>query len=261
MFVNLLKNDLKKNMRWLWILFLSTLVISGIARGSRELSEVIGFFNVVRIIVESLAYTLIANTLIQPFLRSFLNFSKSLYGDESYLTHTLPVKKSQIINSKFLTALIEVVLAFATVVASFLILFASPETGLMLEMLLSTIVTGEISIALLLTLFVVLVVVEFFMFISIIFLSIVIAYRSREKRVLKAFLISAAFSFGFLTVLAIVMIAVLLINKVDIMSSTLILSTNALITLLLTGIIVYSLAVVACWILTHREFKKGVNVD
>ena len=99
------------------------------------------------------------------------------------------------------------------------------------------------------------------MFISIIFLSIVIAYRSREKRVLKSFLYSAGFAFAFLAVLAGVMIAVLLINKVDILSSTLVLSKEVFISVILSGIIVYSLASVLCWLLTHREFKKGVNVD
>ena len=261
MFSKLLKNDLKKNMRWLWILLLSTIVIAGISRGCKELSETIGFFKVLRIIFESLAYTLIANVIIQPFLRSFLNFSKSLYSDESYLTHTLPVTKTQIINSKFLTALIEIVLAFLTVVVSLLIMFAGPDALNVLKLLLSTLISGEISVFGALSLFVVLVIVEFYMFISIIFLSIVIAYRSREKRVLKSFLYSAGFAFAFLAVLAGVMIAVLLINKVDILSSTLVLSKEVFISVILSGIIVYSLASVLCWLLTHREFKKGVNVD
>jgi ribose/xylose/arabinose/galactoside ABC-type transport system permease subunit len=99
------------------------------------------------------------------------------------------------------------------------------------------------------------------MFISIIFLAVVIAYRAREKRVLKAFLISAGLAFSFLTVLALVMIVVLLINNIDLSSATLVLSYNTFISVLLTGIIVYSLAILLCFILTHKEFKKGVNVD
>lgn len=261
MFSKLLKYDLKKNMRWLWILFLSTLVVAGVARGCKELSETVGFFVVLRIIFESLAYTLIANVIIQPFLRSFLNFSKSLYSDESYLTHTLPVTKSQVINSKFLTALIELVLAFLTVVVSLLIMFAGPGAVDFIKLLVSTLISGEVSIFLVLTLFVVLVIIEFYMFISIIFLSIVIAYRSREKRVLKSFLYSAGFAFSFLAVLAGAMIVVLLLNKVDVLSSTLVLSKEVFFSVMATGIIVYSLACLLCWALTHREFKKGVNVD
>ncbi len=261
MFSNLLKYDLKKNMRWLWILFASTLVVAGITRGCKELSESIAFFQIPRILFESITYTLIANVIIQPFLRSFLNFTKSFYNDESYLTHTLPVTKSQLINSKFLTTLIELVLAFSCVIVSLLILFASPETTTMLKILISTFVAGEISLFVVLSLFVLLVIVEFCMFISIIFLSVVIAYKAREKRVLKAFLISAGLAFSFLIVLALVMVVVLLINNIDISSATLVLPYNTFISIMLTGIVVYSLAILLCYILTYKEFKKGVNVD
>ena len=261
MFSKLLRNDLKKNMRWLWILFVSTLVIAGIARGCGEFSKTIGVFKVFKIIFESLAYTLIANCLIQPFLRSFLNFSKSLYSDESYLTHTLPVKKSQIINSKFLTALIEMTLAFLTVVVALIIMFAGPGTVEFIKLLISTLIIDEISVFGTLALMVVLIIVEFYMFITTIFLSIVIAYRSRERRVLKSFLYSAGLAFAFLIVLAGVMVIVMLINEIDLLSTTLLLSKGAFLSLMSSGIIVYSLACLLCWTLTHRVFKKGVNVD
>ena len=100
-FGNLLSKDLKKNMRWLWVLFLATFVVAGVSRGCKELGQTIVFFKILGIFFESVFYTLAVNVILQPFLRNFLNFSKSLYGDESYLTHTLPVTKSQLINSKF----------------------------------------------------------------------------------------------------------------------------------------------------------------
>ena len=46
MFSKLLKKDLKKNMRWLWILFVSTIAIAGITRGTKELGKNIAFFKV-----------------------------------------------------------------------------------------------------------------------------------------------------------------------------------------------------------------------
>jgi len=39
----LLKKDLRKNMRWLWILFISTILVAGITRGCKELGESIAF--------------------------------------------------------------------------------------------------------------------------------------------------------------------------------------------------------------------------
>ena len=108
MFAKLLKNDLKKNMRWLWILFVATIAVAGVDRACKELAENFAVFKIFAILFDSVFYALLVNVILQPFLRNFMNFSKSLYGDESYLTHTLPVTKNQIINSKFLTAIIEI---------------------------------------------------------------------------------------------------------------------------------------------------------
>ena len=257
----LLKNDLKRDMRWMWILFVATIAVAGLSRGCAELGDKLVFFKILSIIFDSVFYSLLVNVIIHPFLRSFTNFTKSFYGDESYLTHTLPVTKNQLFNSKFITAVIEMVLGFACLVVSILIRFASSSMFKMIEVLLSTIVIGEISVGLVLSLFVILVVVEFFMFVSVILFSIVIAYRAREKKTLKAFLLTMVFSFVALTILAIVMLTVLVINNVDLTSSTLILSNTAFLSILSTGIIVYSLVIVTFYFLAKREFNKGVNVD
>lgn len=261
MLSKLLKNDLKKNMRWLWILFLSTILIAGIARGSKELGETISFFKVLGIFFDSVFYGVAVNVILQPFLRNFLNFTKSLYSDESYLTHTLPVTKNQLINSKFLTALIEITLGFATLVISILIMYASPNMLTALELIVSTVVTGNISMFWVITLFILLVVIEFIMFISIIYFSIVIAYRSKEKRVFKSFLIASAMSIISFLVLSIIMLIVLLINKVKLTTSTLVLSNTAFISLILTGVIVYSIVTVVFYFLTKKMLNKGVNID
>jgi hypothetical protein len=142
-----------------------------------------------------------------------------------------------------------------------LIRFATPTMFKTLKLLLSTMITGNFSIYLVLSLFIALVIVEFLMFISIILFSVVIAYRSKEKKALKAFLLTAGFSFIALTVLSIAMVIVLLINKVNLSSPTLVLSNNAFISIILTGIAVYLAVVVIFYFLGKREFRKGVNVD
>ncbi|MBE5738736.1 MAG: hypothetical protein E7354_03320 [Clostridiales bacterium] len=257
----LLKNDLKKNMKWMWILFVGTIVVAGITRGCKELGENIAFFKIMGIFFDSVFYALLVNTILHPFLRNFLNFSKSLYGDESYLTHTLPVTKNQIFNSKVLTAIIEIVLGFVSVVLSIAIMFGSPAFVPTVKMLLSMLVVGQVSVFWSLTLFVVLVIVEFLMYMSIIFFAITLAYKEKEKRVLRTFVITAVLAFAAITVLGVAMIAVLLISGVDISSSTLILSSSAFVSVLITGIVMYIGVCVACYFLAKRELNKGVNVD
>lgn len=257
----LLKYDLKKNMRWLWILLVCTFVAAFISKGCNELGKNVAFFKIVAIFFDSVFYALIANTIIQPFLRSFLNFTKSLYGDESYLTHTLPVTKNQIISSKFLTVLIETILGFACAVASILIKFASPTMFSTLKMFLSLLIVGEFSLFAVITLFIILVIVEFLMFVSIIFFSIVLGYKSNEKKVLKSFLFTVLFAFVALAVLSVVMLVVLKINNINISSSQIILTNTAFMSVVITGIAVYSAVIVVFYFLTKMLFKKGVNVD
>ena len=50
----LLKNDLKKNLRLLLILFGSTLTVAGLARGIRELGENVAFFRILGIVFDSI---------------------------------------------------------------------------------------------------------------------------------------------------------------------------------------------------------------
>ena len=261
MLSKLVKNDLKKNMRLLLILYVATIVVAGITRGCKELGENIAFFRIMGIFFESVFYSLAANVVVQPFLRNFLNFQRSFYSDEAYLTHTLPVSKNQLITSKYLTTLIELVSAFACVVLSILIVYASPTFELTIKLLLSTLISGGISVWLVMSLFVVLVIVEFFMFISIICFAIVVAYKAREHKILRAFLIAAAMAFVSLVVLAIVMLIVLAIQGVSLSSATLVLSNSAFVSIIVTGIAVYSLISIVFYFLTRREFNKGVNVD
>lgn len=257
----LLKKDLSRNMRWLWILFVATLGVALVGRICKELGTNIVLFKILGIIFDSVFYALLVNVILQPFLRNFLNFTTSLYKDESYLTHTLPVTKTQIINSKFLTAIIEIVLGFVVLVASLLIMFFTPTMFDTLTLILSFVIIGEFSIGWLVTLFIALIVVEFLMFIAIIFFSIILAYRAKEKRVLKTFLLTTAFAFAAITVLFVIMIIVLSVNGVALTSATLSLSSTALVSVLCASVLVYTTLTVVFYILAQKAFRKGVNVD
>ena len=82
-----------------------------------------------------------------------------------------------------------------------------------------------------------------------------------EKRVLKTFLLTSLMSFVAITVLSIVMIIVLSINGVKLTSTSLVLSNSVFMSVVLTGIVVYSIISATFYLLTKKEFNKGVNVD
>ena len=65
-------------------------------------------------VVIGMVFSILINNLIRFWVRFVINF----YGDESYLTHTLPVSKRSLFLSKFLASLI-------TLVTSMLVIFIS----------------------------------------------------------------------------------------------------------------------------------------
>lgn len=261
MFCKILKKDLKKDMRWLWILFVATIAAAGLSRGCKALGENLMFFKILGIFFDSVFYSLAVNVILQPFLRNMFNFNKSFYSDEAYLTHTLPVTKKQLITSKFLTALIEIILGFICLIISLLIMFISPTFFDTLNLLLSTLIIGKFSLPFVLISLIVLIVVEFLMFMSIIFFSSILAHKFKEKRGLKTFLFTAAFAFSAMTALSVVMMIMLAINGIDLTSATVLLSSKSFFSLISTGIVTYSFVTILFYFLARKEFNKGVNVD
>jgi hypothetical protein len=219
------------------------------------------FFDIISKVCNGISIAMLINAIVNAVIRGWVRVTYNLYKDESYLTHTLPVTKNQLINSKYLTALIEIVTCFACLIISLLIMYAGPSFTATFNLLISSIVTEKVSTLLTLTLFAILVIVEFLMFISIIDFSIVIGFKSRDRRILKSFLITVACSIASALTLLIIMFIVLSINGVKLTSTTLILSKTAFYSVMLTGIITYSVVIAVFYFLTKHHFNKGVNVD
>ena len=109
MLAKLLKYDLKKSIKFFVIMYALIIGFAVIGRLCAESTE-ITFFVIVREICSGGIWAVIANLLINNILRLWANFRRSLYGDESYLTHTLPIKTSTVYWSKFITATIILIL-------------------------------------------------------------------------------------------------------------------------------------------------------
>ena len=71
--------------------------------------------------------SMIFNVLINTMMRSWVRFRDSLYKDEAYLTHTLPVTKNELYNSKFIQTLIFYFIGFVVILLSLFIVYYSPN--------------------------------------------------------------------------------------------------------------------------------------
>ena len=119
MLKTLMKYDIKRMTKLLIYLYPITIALAGITR-LINIGKDIQVLSIIGSVFASLTYTLVVNILVNAVIAITLTFTTNFYKDQSYLTHTLPVKKEKLLLSMYLSALIVI---FATVAVSFLALF------------------------------------------------------------------------------------------------------------------------------------------
>ena len=122
MLSKLLKYDLKSKLPFLCIFYGLSIGCAVLSRVFLAFSEV-PILNIVGQIFGGAAISMMFNILINNTLRAWGLFRQNLYGDASYLTHTLPVRKKDIYLSKALDGLITLTLSFGVVGLTLFVLY------------------------------------------------------------------------------------------------------------------------------------------
>ena len=136
MLSKLLKYDLKKNLKFLSIFYIITAVLSVLTRLFINTQSPI-ILVVIGKIFSGALISLFANILINAVMGLWIkSFGRGLYGDESYLTHTLPVTKTQIYLSKFLTSLIVSAISIGVIIACAFFAYYTEERWAIIKMYL-----------------------------------------------------------------------------------------------------------------------------
>lgn len=237
------------------------------------------FFSVIVRIVESFEQSLIVliidkiccgiviamliNILINCFIRNWVRFVRNIYKDESYLTHTLPVSKNIIYLSKILTAIITLLTSFIVIIICLAIATLNKDTWIILKgSLEQSAIYLDSSVFSLIFVMVITIFFEFLFMIMSGILGIIIGHRSNDLKILKSIVISfiiymilSSMSLGALFVVG-------LLNS-DIMSlfSNIEVSSNALKSMMLVGILVYAIYNLGIYYIGNKLLNKGVNVD
>ena len=92
MLKKLLKYDLKKIYKFL-IIFYSLSIFFGVLTRIFFSIENSLIMNIIGQICNGASISMMFSILINNLMRTWVDFKHNLYGDESYLTHTLPVEK------------------------------------------------------------------------------------------------------------------------------------------------------------------------
>ena len=141
MLKKLLKYDLKYMIQNMSVFYLLALFFSVTTRILFSLNETV-MIKVLSQISVGCMFAMIGNILINTMMRSWIRFRDSIYKDEAYLTHTLPVTKNEIYNSKFIQTLLFFIIGFLIILLSLFITYYTKDRWLELKNLISTITTG-----------------------------------------------------------------------------------------------------------------------
>ena len=260
----LLKYDLKymiKNMSIFYILSLFFALTTRILF-NMEQSVII---NIIGQISVGCMFAMIINTLINTIMRSWIRFRDSLYKDESYLTHTLPVTKNELYNSKFIQTLIFFFISFVVILISLFIAYYSKENWLALTNYIKTITTGlNMSTSFFITMAIIIVFLEVFNAIQCGFLGIIIGHKMNNGKLGYSVL------FGFITYLlaqSIILLLVFIYGLFDssvmelFKTTTINIDVKAFKVLAIISSLLYMLIIFIMSILCKKELNKGVNIE
>lgn len=177
MFIKLLKYDLRYIYKILGVYYIATIACALIGKlltgNSSSLLDFAGVF------LSNASIGLCIGMIINAITRTWVRFQHNIYGDESYLTHTLPVSRQALFSSKFISSLITLLLSFALALLVAFLLFRD-------NIDLSFLSGSSIAI------FITAIFVQFFMIIQCGFSGILIGHRAHNRRALWSMLAGVA---------------------------------------------------------------------
>lgn len=188
----LIKHELKATGRILLPLYIIMLLLSLVNRVLSDINIFNGPLNTIRVFIMSAYVISILATLVITFVVIVLRFYKNLMSDEGYLMFTLPVKPTQLINSKLIVSLLWNIVSIVIVGASLLIIFATPTRmdtfwGFFDAMFISLKDSFGNNYTLLIVEFLLLMFISFIQQILLIYVSIAVGHLFNGHKVLGSF--------------------------------------------------------------------------
>lgn len=202
------------------------------------------------------------SVIITTFMRVWARFLVNNYKDESYLTHTLPVTKNQIFNSKILAGIVSVLISLLVIVGCIALIYLNANSWEYLKAMFESLVQAYskfIAVSYVVGL-IVLIILELFYIMFAGILGLVIGHRSNNHKILKS-IIFGLVSYMVLLILSFVMVGI----TSSFTDSSMIYNgfppVSTIKAIGLSCIIIYTIYNVAHYIFAKHLFNKGVNVE
>lgn len=257
MLKNLLKHDLKGALKFLLIFYSLGIFFALLTRMFLNVDNST-VANIIGHVCSGVSISMIFNILINNLLRCWVRFRQSLYGDESYLTHTLPVSKKILYLAKFLLALITMLISVAVIAVILFIAYYSKENIELLKvMLLPLADIYNSSITALLFVIIFIFFLEMLNLLQAGYTGIIIGHKMNNNKIAFSFLYSfIAYIISQLIVLLVIFV-IALFNK-DVMNLFItneMLNFSIIKIVVLISSIVYTLIIIFYYFINYKLLK------
>ena len=263
MLSKLMKYDLKWTIKVVIVFYTLAFIFSVISRLFGLIDNSL-LFTILKEVTSGFAIGMMVSCLINGIMRSWARFVNNIYKDESYLTHTLPIKKETIYLAKVLSAIITAFITVLVIIGCLFICFYSKESiayiKSSLELAASTYDTSVINIIL---------IMAFVAFLEIVFIilsgfvGIIIGHRANDNKMVKSIITGFIIYIGtsLFTLLMVFLVGLFNTDVMNVINTTNIININAIKIIMIIGILVYLVYNILYYYVGKNIFKKGVNVD
>jgi len=220
--------------------------------------------NIIGKICSGITISMIFNIIINNIMRMWYRFKANLYGDESYLTHTLPIDKKTIYTSKILSSVISLFISFLVITIILFIAYYSKENLEMIKnMILPLTDILNVSMVKIILSIIFILFLEITCLLQIGYTGIILGHKMNNHKTAFSVLYGFITYMGAQSLTLLSMFIYALFNKdmLSLFTSSEITNIGLLKDITTFSIIIYTIIIIINYIANVKIFKKGVNVD
>ena len=263
MLKKLLKYDLKNIFKVLTIFYCLALFFALLTRIFLNIENSF-IMSIIGEICRGAAISMMFSIIINNLMRLWVRFNSNFYGDESYLTHTLPIDKKTLYLSKIITAIITLFTSILVIAITLFVAYYSKDFFEIIKGFLLPIADlYNSTITIILIAFIFILFLEFMNILQCGFTGLIIGHKKNNAKIGYSVLFGFV-SFLFSQTIVVIMIFLLALFNKDIMN---LIVTNEMISIESTKIIIYlsiimyTLVIITGYFINTKLLNKGVNVE
>lgn len=263
MLKKLLKYDLEKVYKVLVVFYSLSIFFAILTRMFLEIENSF-IFNVIGKICSGVTISMIFNIIINNIMGLWSRFRSNFFGDESYLTHTLPIDRKTQYLSKTIASIITLFSSVLVIAISLFVAYYSKENlEIVKELLLPLATVYDSTVLLIILSFIFIFFLEIMNMLQSGYVGLVLGHKRNNNKM--AFSVLYGFGVYLLTqIFTILVVFVTALFNKDLMNLFYTMNSLNIDTIKLCiylAMIIYTLNVFILYFVNSKLFSKGVDVD